>query len=232
MQREGARPSHWWFWWTCWWHHGQGEKPREGEAQGFSYMLASTAWSVGILASSVHEMSPVHLPSKIWQCLETAFGLRFHIALKKKKKKTSKLEFFLFFTEQSAPELCAESHFLHWNLVNRFKKKNLAFYLHDIWIFIQLSHSLFTASILPRTDFIWFSVAAVLWKSGAWDEDGPLGWGAHCPVPQRARLLWCTWTGWAVLKGTRCHLRVTSAPSWRHREHLSCAYLHDMWNPI
>ena len=62
---------------------------------------------------TVREMNPIHLPSKISQCLETAFGLRFHMALKGEKKKPSKLEFFLFFTEQSAPERRAESHFLH-----------------------------------------------------------------------------------------------------------------------
>ena len=75
--------------------------------------LGSAARSIGIPTSSVHEMNPIHLPSKISQCLETAFGLRFHMALKGEKKKTSKLEFFLFFTEQSAPERRAESHFLH-----------------------------------------------------------------------------------------------------------------------
>ena len=31
---------------------------------------------------------------------------------------------------------------------------NLALYLYDMWIFIQLSCSLFITSVLPRKDFI------------------------------------------------------------------------------
>ena len=46
---------------------------------------------------TVREMNPIHLPSKISQCLETAFGLRFHMALKgEKKKKNLQIRIFSF----------------------------------------------------------------------------------------------------------------------------------------
>lgn len=127
----------------------------------------------------------LNLSSKISPYLETAFGLGSNVPPLPPFFFSLSYNFYLLLNSHNAPQQCTESHFhfLLCNLVSWFFYLALL-YLHDRWVFIQLLNSLFIASVLPRKDFIWFTLEAILWKSSAWNEDRLWvgeGLNAHSP---------------------------------------------------